>query len=168
MTKKKKIVLFILLCLTLLVAGWGYSIWSENRETQKAIAWVEEQGGFIDYYFPQWIYTSPKFTQGILNEIAEKDLVVNLEHTDVSDINLLKNLTQLKVLDLSHSKVSDINILKNLTNLRALYLQNTKISDISALRNLTNLRYIDLSDTEISEEQIKELQLKNPKLEIIQ
>lgn len=62
----------------------------------------------------------------------------------ISDISILKNLSNLQSLNLKRTSVSDISPLRNLKNLKSLDLSSTNISDISPLRELEQLQLLDL------------------------
>ncbi len=74
-----------------------------------------------------------------------------LNHTSVSDISSLSDLTNLQELYLNHTSVSDISSLSSLTNLQRLSLYNTSVSDISSLSGSTNLQELYLSYTQVSD-----------------
>ncbi|MFA6012946.1 MAG: leucine-rich repeat domain-containing protein, partial [Desulfobacteraceae bacterium] len=69
----------------------------------------------------------------------------------ISDISILKGLTQLQSLDLSYNQISDISILKGLTQLQSLVLSYNQISDISILKDLAQLQSLDLNGNPISD-----------------
>ena len=109
MTKKKKIILAILLCLTLIIVGCEYSIWSKNKETKKAIAWIEGQGGFVKFSFPEWIEKCPKFSQEFIKSVIGENLTeVQIKGTQVTDISPLKKMTKIQILNLNVTQVNDI------------------------------------------------------------
>ena len=74
-----------------------------------------------------------------------------MDNTSVSDISVLKHLTNLKVINLTNTSVSDISALDDLTSLSTLYIGGTSVSDISALDDSTNLINLDLSGTSVSD-----------------
>ncbi|MBQ6235167.1 MAG: leucine-rich repeat domain-containing protein [Clostridia bacterium] len=116
---------------------------------------------------------------GFTGTIYESDILavteLNLDNcglTDISDVALFKNLTELS---LRWNAIEDISVLQGLTELSSVYLYDNKIgnqditvlsgltnltylnvgfnqiSDISALRSLTNLTYLYLSGNQISD-----------------
>ncbi|MDT0112050.1 MucBP domain-containing protein [Listeria booriae] len=62
----------------------------------------------------------------------------------VENLDVLSNLTKLKVLAVKNQALSDISGLKNLTNLTYLNLTDNKITDADPLAGLTKLEYISL------------------------
>ncbi len=73
--------------------------------------------------------------------IQELQLITSLEckRSNIKDISILQNLTNLKELDLSYNQITDISALKNLDMLEILKLSDNFISDLSPLQNLYNL-----------------------------
>ncbi|CAM4110773.1 MucBP domain-containing protein [Listeria booriae] len=62
----------------------------------------------------------------------------------VENLDVLSNLTKLKVLAVKNQAISDISGIKNLTNLTYLNLTDNKITDADPLAGLTKLEYIGL------------------------
>ncbi|MBC1553010.1 hypothetical protein HB901_09830 [Listeria booriae] len=62
----------------------------------------------------------------------------------VENLDVLSNLTKLKVLAVKNQALSDISGIKNLTNLTYLNLTNNKIIDAGPIAGLTKLEYINL------------------------
>jgi len=69
---------------------------------------------------------------------------LNMDSTQVSDINFLVDMTDLEYLQLSYNPISDITPIENLINLTYLHLRANQVSDISPLRNLNNLTWLDV------------------------
>ncbi|MBC2068570.1 MucBP domain-containing protein [Listeria booriae] len=63
---------------------------------------------------------------------------------NVENLDVLSNLTKLKVLAVKNQAISDISGIKNLTNLTYLNLTNNKIIDAGPIAGLTKLEYINL------------------------
>jgi internalin A len=76
-----------------------------------------------------------------------KDL--NLERNDISDIKPLANLTNLTELNLRINNVSNIKPLHKLKFLSKLSLGFNQISNVTPLAKLTNLTYLDISNNQI-------------------
>ena len=87
------------------------------------------------------------------NNITELDLWNN-ELTDISGLNLFKNLEKL---DLGYNQIKDISVLNSLTKLQKLYLRNNPITDISVIQNLNNLEYLSIRDLQLESDQIQYL-----------
>ncbi|MBC2167424.1 hypothetical protein HCB26_12660 [Listeria booriae] len=62
----------------------------------------------------------------------------------VENLDVLSNLTKLKVLAVKNQAISDISGIKNLTNLTYLNLTNNKIIDAGPIAGLTKLEFISL------------------------
>lgn len=70
--------------------------------------------------------------------------------TQISNVDCLASLTNLKSLVLNCPGITDFSWLKNLKNLEKLDLSNTEISDTYFLKELTKLQELDLSYTQIT------------------
>ncbi|MBC2037681.1 hypothetical protein HCA80_15780 [Listeria booriae] len=62
----------------------------------------------------------------------------------IENLDVLSNLTKLKVLAVKNQEISDISGIKNLTNLTYLNLSENKITDASPIAGLTKLEFISL------------------------
>lgn len=69
----------------------------------------------------------------------------------VTDISVLKDLTQLTILDISETKVTDITSLATLKNLERLDISKTDITNISAIGNLKDLKWLNMNDTKVTD-----------------
>ena len=76
---------------------------------------------------------------------------LNLRNNKITDISVLKDLTNLTLLDLRFNNITDYSVLKELTNLTQLYLSYNQITDISVPKELTNLTLLDLSYNQITD-----------------
>lgn len=93
------------------------------------------------------------------NEISNIDVLANLSQlgyldldgNKVSDISVLSGLKNLYSLDLRYNGISNIDPLAGLSDLNYLYLNGNKITDILALKNLSKLENLDLNSNEISD-----------------
>ncbi|KKN28247.1 hypothetical protein LCGC14_0856280 [marine sediment metagenome] len=82
-----------------------------------------------------------------LTDLKKLDLFGN----EINEIKGLEKLINLEYLNLSRNEITEINGLENLTNLKVLILEVNKIKEIKNLENLVNLVYLDLSENPISE-----------------
>lgn len=82
-------------------------------------------------------------------EYAKNLHYLDLFANKISDLSILKNLTQLSHLDLSYNRIENIEALENLTDLNYLNLEQNMIHDISKLKKLTDLTYLNISYNEI-------------------
>lgn len=90
---------------------------------------------------------------------------------DISNIEGLNSLKNLKELDLSYNQISEIKGLENLVSLEFLGLINNRISEIKGLEKLKNLRTLFLHDNQITEikglgtlQNLESLALENNKI----
>ena len=70
---------------------------------------------------------------------------------EVTSLESLKGLTNLRRLILNNTQVADLRPLKGLTNLRRLYLNYTQVADLEPLKGLTNLLWLDLDFTQVAD-----------------
>jgi internalin A len=77
--------------------------------------------------------------------------ILSLDNTQVSDLQALAGLTNLQVLSLDNTQVSDLQALAGLTDLQSLALSNSQVSDLQALAGLTNLQALFLHNTQVSD-----------------
>ena len=73
------------------------------------------------------------------------------ESSNITNIDVLANFTNLESLIIYDNNISDISALSNLTNLKELHINVNNISDISALAKLTNLEILTLTQNNISD-----------------
>jgi len=100
------------------------------------------------------------------NRINIKDghvVYLNLSFTQVSDINPIKDLVNLRGLDLFYTKVSDINPIENLVNLEYLSFSCCKlINSIDSIKYLKKLKKLSISSTSVKDmssiENLKDLE----------
>ena len=71
---------------------------------------------------------------------------LNLSYNELTLTNLegIKNLTNLKELNLSDNKLTSIEGIENLTNLKKLYLFNNRLTNLEGIEKLTKLVDLDL------------------------
>lgn len=74
---------------------------------------------------------------------------LQLEFTDLKDLSLVNDLTDLQMLSFGHTDVHDLSPLKDMINLRDLRAFNTQIRDLSPLKNLSNLQMLQLYITPV-------------------
>ena len=84
-------------------------------------------------------------------ELAKNLTRLDLSYNPLSDISPLAGLTNLTQLFFYNNQLSDISPLAGLTNLTVLYLDNNPLSDISHLAGLTNLTILLLSHNPLSD-----------------
>lgn len=88
--------------------------------------------------------------------LSETNLTLDREHANACDF--IENLKDLRILDLHSNKISNLNFLKELTNLFSLDVtgkvgqtKNETISDLSPLEKLTKLHLLYLSNNNIND-----------------
>ncbi|MBA7584206.1 hypothetical protein ES708_26159 [subsurface metagenome] len=82
-----------------------------------------------------------------LTDLKRLDLFGN----EIAEIKGLEKLINLEYLILEGNEIAEIKGLENLINLKGLILRSNKINEIKGLENLVNLIYLDLSENPISE-----------------
>ena len=70
---------------------------------------------------------------------------------NISNIEPLKDLTNLKLLKLDYNQINDIENLRNLKNLTELYLKRNKVTKLEPLTALKNLGILNLQENGIKE-----------------
>ena len=76
---------------------------------------------------------------------------VDLRRQQITDLDFLSDLTELRVLLLGNNSVSDLSPLSGLKNLQYLSLYNNAIRDISPLSGLPNLTDVNLTGNQIED-----------------
>ncbi len=92
---------------------------------------------------------------------------LGLSRTQVKDLEVIKGLSSLQRLWLGNTQVSDLEAIRWLSSLKELYLSKTQVSDLKPIKELSGLKELWLKGTQVSDEQVKELQMALPKLEIV-
>lgn len=97
--------------------------------------------------------------------------VLYLDKNEIIEIAGLEGLTNLRVLELSNNSITEIKGLKDLINLQWLNLRSNQITDINNLSSLKNLRILNLHNNKISEirgleslTNLQELNISNNKI----
>ncbi len=155
-----------LVVLTLVCVWFGWQVNQANQQ-RKAVAWVLEMGGSVQYDYEvddagNTIADAKPTSPELLRDFYHQVEVVHLRNTQVSDLTPLANLQSLKCLDLTDTQVSDLTPLANMKRLGRLHVSKTPVSDLTPLANLTSLESLYLTDTQVSEEQITTLQQALP------
>jgi len=73
-----------------------------------------------------------------------------LDNNDIRDINALENIISIENLSLSSNRIEDISDLKDLKNLEKLKLDSNDIMDIGPLAEINKLKYINLIGNKIN------------------
>ena len=146
--------LLVLLCC---VGVWTYTFLrghhKQGQREKKAIAWVEERGGEVEYdeeatkndWRRQWLGDwYPPVVSGV--EFSNwKRLCLRLPKPDVEDLTPLLPLDDLESLHLDQVEVSDLSAIAQMSNLESLSLRYLPASDLTPLGSLTELREFELS-----------------------
>ncbi|MEL6534416.1 MAG: leucine-rich repeat protein [Bacteroidota bacterium] len=74
-----------------------------------------------------------------------------LNNNQISEINVIDNLSQITELNLEGNQITEIKGLDNLSRLTGLYLSDNKISEIKGLDNLRKLAKLNLNENKIIE-----------------
>lgn len=91
-----------------------------------------------------------------LSRFAELESV-NLENTQVKDIDGLRNAIYLKELNLSNTSIDHLEPIIRLANLEKLNVAHSRLLSLSGIENLTKLVSLDLSNTLISPKEIQKV-----------
>lgn len=76
---------------------------------------------------------------------------VNLSNTPISNLLPLRNLSNLEILNCSHTQANSLEALKYSLNIREVYCTNSQISDLEPLRSLQKIEKLYISNTLISD-----------------
>ncbi len=93
---------------------------------------------FINDVVSRWVYDTIKTSLSPIYEILQQ--ITKITEVDVSgdenitELNPLAELSELRYLNCSGTKVSDINPIRNLNKIKELNINNTNITDISNLK----------------------------------
>ena len=170
-----------LLALTVLCIWLGLIVNRVNKQKQ-AIAWVREHGGTALYDFqwnergfitngeppgPDWLrervgidyFADVAYVSLDKPEISDVDALAPLTEvralylrgTTVSDLSPLAKMTKMQQMDLSHTQVSDLSPLAGMQRLQVFYVHDTRVSDLSPLAKITGLKWLDIHDTQVSD-----------------
>lgn len=100
---------------------------------------------------------------------------LNLSGTNVEDLVPLRNLTRLESLDISYSGITDLSPLKFAIGLRELNANYSKLEDLNQLTYFNQLKSLNISHSQVKEltalqqlTQLRELNFQNTEVESIQ
>ncbi|MBC2170492.1 MucBP domain-containing protein [Listeria booriae] len=103
---------------------------------------------------PDKIDVKKEVTQAELDRVTiiEDDPALGDPIGNIEGVQYLRNLEDLWVGIAGdfRGKVENLDVLSNLTKLKVLAVKNQALSDISGLKNLTNLTYLNLTDNKIT------------------
>jgi Leucine-rich repeat (LRR) protein len=92
-----------------------------------------------------------KYNGSLTLEDMQAVLELNLENKNISDLQGIQYLTNLKKLNLRGNSIKFIKELKNLTELEVLALNNNKIDNIESLSYITNLVELDFPGNNVTD-----------------
>ena len=113
------------------------------KELEKAIGKKLEQkplGKIMDYGGNGYAVDGNDFVIGL-----------NLDKSNISDLQLLNQLTRLTHLSLYYNKISDVSPLQGLTALKVLNLSSNQPTDVSPLQGLTALTTLGLDSNQLTD-----------------
>jgi beta-lactamase regulating signal transducer with metallopeptidase domain len=140
----------ITICLAMLIAFAQCR--PAGHEQQNISMTSDESEIFIRQAIKRKINKNPdELTDDDYKKVEDLTISANSALTHITDLSLLKNLTNLKSLTLMHIELSDISILAYLPKLQSLNISYSKTSDISALAGLTQLEELNLNGTAVSD-----------------
>ena len=74
---------------------------------------------------------------------------VSMSNTNVSRLEGISALTDLRYLDLAGTRVSDLSVLRNLTEVEMLDIRGTLVADLEYLRSLHCLQHLNIAGTRV-------------------
>ena len=105
-----------------------------------------------------------ELTEADLEKVTELDLI----NSQLSDVDGLEKLTQLKNLNLAGNLLTDVKSLEKLTQLKLLDLRANQLTDVKGLEKLTQLKLLILEDNhDLAKAQIDQLKKALPKCGIL-
>ena len=93
---------------------------------------------------------------------------VYLSGTNVSDLGPLSSLIGITMLDVSNTKITDVEALRNLKLLHELNIENTGVSDLSPLALSSKLKIIRADNSGIKKEEVEKFRATNSALVLYQ
>ena len=125
-TKKKILIAIGILILVLsCVFFWRRQI---VKSQEKAIAWVEANGGTVSFASYEWVNGYSPFIKKFLESVVGEN---------VSDVFLMEG------------GITEISPLERFSELKNLVLNNAEIESISSLKELEDLELLDISFTSV-------------------
>lgn len=92
-------------------------------------------------------FSHAKIASSNENALSKITCLQLLSTSNVCDISIMSQMTNLKTADLSSNNITDLTPLKNLTTLERLYINdNYGVEDISPLSNLQNLHTLSITN----------------------
>ena len=76
---------------------------------------------------------------------------LHLSEVGIEEIDMLSEMTYLKILDLSGNRIEDISPLAGMTAIRALYLNGNRVSDITPLTEMVEMQTLSLDRNQLSD-----------------
>jgi Leucine-rich repeat (LRR) protein len=92
---------------------------------------------------------------------------LNCANTSVSSLEPLTNLIDLQILDASATLIDSLGALSNARNLRKLNIDNTGVGSLIALADLEYMQYMSCEHTELSEPQVIQFIREHPSCLVI-
>ena len=163
--RTKKILLYTAALFFIVFGSLYFGLSAKKAAQQKAISWVNHNGGFLVLKPHPWTKKIPKKFEFLNSLLGER--VVNLglapnspipfanegdnsplsTYTPIDDISLIQHLTSLEMISINDLSVSDISPLKNLKNLTSLDLAFTRVKDLTPIQDLSKLTNLRLTST---------------------
>jgi len=137
---------------------------TEIPEEVFELTWLEELSfseRYMDVELNRKVLTENIYSKNSLNKIHYNVCkLVNLkklillgsisENTSINIIANISNLKLLKYLDIGDNYINDIYFLSNLRELEILILRDNNINDLSSLENCSKLSYLDIGSNKIT------------------
>lgn len=127
--------------------------------TDEFKAWIEHNYPHLTHRYPPLKVETIRY-QGVVYKVHNAALVLRDKAIkDITEIEGLDKLSELRFLNLSQNQIIEIKGLENLRNLKELYLNHNQIKEINGLENVILLRHLELNNNQITE--IKRLENLN-------
>ncbi len=84
-----------------------------------------------------------------VGELCEQLIEIRIGRTNVSSLDPLQGLKELRRLSVESTRVTDISIVAEFTCLESLNISHNRICDLAPISNLLRLRQIKLDDTDV-------------------
>ena len=127
------------------------------KQTNTQDSYINSYGDFVDFNFEQdtiWMNDSSLFVQkaSLFNSLKKildiRDLNIP-GNTEITNLEPISKLSNLRTMDISHTRIKDIYPVRNLTKLHNLNCSNTHINSVEALIYSMELSILNISNTDI-------------------
>ncbi|MCM8529457.1 MAG: hypothetical protein NE327_23235 [Lentisphaeraceae bacterium] len=111
MNRNKKIIIVFTVSIISLLGLYLWS-WHRKKTIVKTIEWVEKNGGYAEYEYPDWSHGLPSSLRNFLGKELKKIRI----HKRIDNVSPIQNAVHLEELYLGYIYLEDLSFLKPLTN----------------------------------------------------